>query len=454
MKEYNVIEVGDFLQFPYLYNEPLSNVWIAKRGKRKRCYLELFCGFDIETYTDYLHNAYMWIWQFSIYGKTKTIIIGRTWEQFVALIDTLIDSLHLDNEHRVIIGVANLSYEHQFMKKHFYKRWTNTFAKEKRQPMYCVLDNCIEFRDVLMITGGNLATLAKEYTHTQKLVGDLDYTKPRTYKTPLHSADITETDLQYCYNDVAIVAEFMEYLFNTYIKPDKYVPLTKTGLLRREVKKEISAHGAGVKRAIYNEIYRCYIPKHYLYKTFMQYLFRGGYTHTNVRYAGRVIDDVHSIDFTSSYPYTMLAYDGFPVSPLKQENTADFEKLLNGGKHCLMFLVIFTNLRAKTDHAIESKSKCVSISNGAIIDNGRVRRCDGIMEVWLTELDFYCYMMYYEFDSYKIERVYSSLKGRLPRYLLMPLARAYENKAKMKHAGKGGTSEYALYKSLVNSAYG
>ena len=115
------IEVSEFLKRPYLYDDPLSNCWIAKTGKRKRCYLELYCGFDIETYTTPGHYAYMWIWQFSIYGKTKTIIIGRTWDQFVKLIDTLIEDLKLDAEHRLIIGVANLSYEHQFMKKHFMK---------------------------------------------------------------------------------------------------------------------------------------------------------------------------------------------------------------------------------------------------------------------------------------------------------------------------------------------
>ena len=450
--DYEVVSVGDFCRRPYLYDEPLSTVWIAKRGKRKRSYLELYCGFDIETYTDAFHYAYMWIWQFSIYGKKKTIVIGRTWPEFVHLIDTLIDDLGLNKERRIICGIANLSYEHQFMKKHFVKRWTKTFAKEKRQPIYAVLDDCVEFRDVLMITGGSLATLAKEYTKTQKLVGDLDYELERSYKTPIGSDKITDKDMQYCYNDVAIVAEFMEYLFNTYIKPDKFIPLTKTGLLRREVKKEIASHGAGVKRAIMNEVYRCYIPEHNLYKTFMMYLFRGGYTHTNVRHAGRVIG-VKSVDYTSSYPYTMLAYDGFPVSPLKRENPKDFEKLIIAGDKCVMFHAIFTNLEATTDHSIESKSKCVSISKNAIIDNGRIRQAAQI-DVWLTELDFTMYRYFYTWDDMKVVEVFSSIKGRLPRYLLMPLARAYENKAKMKHEGKGGTPEYALYKSLVNSAFG
>lgn len=446
---YQVISVSEFLQHPYLYTDPLDIIWISKHGKKKRSYLELYCGFDIETYTTPSHYGYMYIWQFSIYGKNGNfIIIGRTWSEFVRLIDTLINDQKLSAERRLIIGVANLSFEHQFMKKHFSGRWSKTFAKEMRQPIIAELDNCIEFRDVLMITGGSLSTLAKEYTKTQKLVGDLDYSIPRNYKTPL-----TDTELKYCYNDVAIISEYMQYLFNTYIKTEKYIPVTKTGLLRREVKKAMKSKGNGVKRSIMREIYRCYPPTYSLYELLMKYCFRGGYTHANIRHVGRVIDGVKSADITSSYPYTMLAYDGFPVSPLKRENPSDFWKLYNGEKHCLIFSVIFTNLKATTDHSIESYSKCVSISNNAIIDNGRIRFC-AQCELWLTELDFTMTQLFYKYDSMKINVLFSSVRGRLPKYLLLPLAKAYENKARMKHEGKGGSTEYALYKSLVNSAYG
>lgn len=451
--DFTVLSVSEFIKEIYLYSDPFSVVWFAKNGKAKKSYVEIYAGFDIETFTvpgD--HYAYMWIWQFSFYTKNGNyIIIGRTWDEFVKMIDAIKKILHLSAERRLLIGVANLSYEHQFLKCHFPFRWSKTFAKEKRQPLLAVLDDCIEFRDILAITGGSLATLAKEYTKTQKMAGDLDYSVPRTYADDLFSIT-TKTERMYCYTDVAIVAEFMQYLFNTYIIPEHYIPMTKTGLLRRKVKKKIREKGNGHKFAIMREIYRCFPASKSFYDWMMQYCFRGGYVHGNVRYADRVVN-VRSFDITSSYPYTMLAYDGFPVSPFREENPADFWDLYNGGKHCLMMQIIFTNLRAKTDHAIESKSKCISISRNALIDNGRIRRC-AQCNVVLTELDFTCYELYYAWDSMKIERVYSAVKGRLPKYLLEPLAEAYEQKAKMKHDGKSGTTEYALYKSLVNSAYG
>lgn len=444
-----IIDINDFMKYPYKYDNPISSVWFSKHGKSKVEYLEIYCGFDIETYTTESHNAYMYIWQFSIYSANGNFIFtGRTWQEFVDLINLLIYDLNLTKERRIIIGVANLSYEHQFMKRWFVGRWTKVFAKEKRQPMIAIIDDCVEFRDVLQISGGSLSVLAKQYTQTQKLKGDLDYTIPRTRYTKL-----TPQELQYCYNDVAIVSEFMQYLFNKYIKTDKWIPTTKTGLLRREVKNAMKSRGNGVKRDIMREIYRCYPKDYNLYSELMQYCFRGGYCHANIRHVGHIVNDCKSYDITSSYPFTMLSYDGFPVSPLKAEKPANFETLYNADKYCLFFRVIFTNLKATTDHAIESKSKCITISNNAIIDNGRIRFCTQC-EIVITNLDFDIINLFYKYDSYKIVWVYSSVRGRLPKYLIMPLAKAYEEKAKLKKQGKGGCSEYALTKSLVNSGYG
>ena len=166
---YTVITIQDFLAKPYLYCNEIDVIWFAKKGKRKKAYLQVYCGFDIETYTTPSHYGYMYIWQFALYGKNGNyIIIGRTWSEFVRLIDTLIKEFSLDKTRRIIIAVANLGFEHQFMKKHFLGRWTKVFAKEKRQPIIAILNDCVEFRDVLMITGGSLKTLAKEYTQTQK----------------------------------------------------------------------------------------------------------------------------------------------------------------------------------------------------------------------------------------------------------------------------------------------
>lgn len=437
---YDVITVNTFLESPLAYLDYDRIIWKHKQGNKKCGYVEMYCGFDIETYTTEDHYAYMYIWQFSLYGKKNYIIYGRTWQEFVQFINSLIENLHLSHERRLCVGVANLSYEHQFMKGYF--EWGECFAREVRKPILASLKNeVIEFRDILMITGGSLKQLAKEYTITQKVSGDdLGYDIVRNYKTHL-----TDKELNYCIKDVAIVSEYMFYLFETYLIPEHYIPMTKTGLLRRKVKKAM-----GKNYEIKQEIYRCYPETFDWYTILMKWVFRGGYTHGNVRHMGKRLDGFRSRDITSSYPYTMLNYDGFPNSPLKQESVSVFEKRLY--THCCIFQAQFVNIRCKTDHAIESKSKCQEIS-GAIIDNGRVRSAVS-MTVWLTELDFFIYDMFYTWDDMTVSHLYTSVKGKLPKYLRQPLAEAYTKKAEMKHQGKSGTSEYALYKSLVNSAYG
>ena len=445
--DYEVISVGEFLHSPIDYLFPLGQVWLAKNGKNKKSYLELYCGFDIETYTEEVyHYGYMYIWQFSIFGEKNYVIYGRSWSDFVRMIESLKTVLRLSKEKRLIIAVANLSYEFQFMKRWF--TWSKIFAREKRQPIYAFIDDCIEFRDVLMITGGSLKSLAKRYTTTQKMEGsDLDYKKKRTYKTMIGSEDFDNTAFQYCINDVVILSEFMAYLFDTYIIPEKFIPMTKTGLLRREVKKQMG-NNYNIKR----EIYRCYPEDFSFYSDLMKWCFRGGYTHSNIMHTGHIIEGIKSRDITSSYPYTMLTYDGFPNSPLKREDPKLFNKRIESEKYCIIFEAIFTNLRAKGCHTYESKSKCIDINANAIIDNGRVRR--GNVTVMLTEIDYMIYLWFYEWDSMSIVNMWTSIKGRLPDYVLKPLAEAYKNKAVMKHEGKSDTQEYALYKELVNSAYG
>lgn len=438
---YTPIDFKTFSSDPEQYILPLSPVWMAKNGKNKRAYVRLYMGFDIETYTTPEHYGYMYLWQFSIYGEENYIIYGRQWSEFVQLIDILKRVLNLSPEKRIIIFDFNLGYEFQYLKRWF--KWSKIFAREVRKPIYAFIDDCIEFRDAQSITGGSLALLAKQYCTTQKKVGQLDYTKERTWKTKLDA-----NELDYSFSDVAILAEFSEYIFNTYIIPEKYIPLTKTGLLRREVKKAI-----GKNFDIKREIYRCYPSDYNLYTTLMQWCFRGGYCHANLWHVGTKVNGIHSRDITSSYPFEMLAGDGYPNSPLVRRDTKDFEKCMNDNL-CCMFRAIFINLRATTNHSYESKSKCLTIPKSAIIDNGRIRRVDGIVDVWLTDVDYWIYKRFYEWDDMIVQYLYTAIKGKLPNYVKRPLADVYVQKSIMKKEGLSNSPEYANYKSLVNSGYG
>lgn len=409
----------------------------VKGGRKPIYYMQLYCGFDIETTNiiyDNIKTAYMYIWQLSF---NDFVLLGRTWEEFIQVI-TMVKRLNgLSKTNRIIIWIANLSFEFQFIRKRV--NITRVFAKEKRKPMYAMIDDCIELRDPLLISGGSLAQLAKDYTKTQKMVGDLDYTIKRTNKTPL-----SQKELQYCLNDVVILREWSEFIFEKFIIPSKYVPLTKTGLLRRKVKDNAPK---GIKDAI-----ELCMPSEKLYHVMMQWGFRGGYVHANICHTDTILTGVTSLDITSSYP-AQMNHGYYPMGKFYRVSNIDkkqFYTLLK--KDCCLFGITFYDISSTTNHSIESKSKCIELVN-PVIDNGRVSSAKK-MTVVINEIDYELYEKFYKWKRFTIHFFYHTVRGKLPSYLLDVLNDEYLQKAKLKKEGKKDTQEYAIAKSNVNSAYG
>lgn len=414
------------------------------KGKHKHKYLELHCAFDIETTTLIEEKrAYMYIWQFQI---NEVTIIGRTMPQFIDFLDQIKKRLYAPGA-RLIVWVANLGFEFQFIRKYF--EISEMFAKKKREPLKFLLNGFFEFHDALAISGGSLEQLAKDYTETKKLVGDLDYSILRNYKTLL-----SEKELDYCINDVVILKEFSEYIWEKFIKEEKFLPLTKTGILRKEVKDKAKEYAKeiGISFKHLQDYVKSLFPKsESIYTFYMEYLFRGGFTHANIKYVNETIKDKHmyGIDFTSSYPAVMLQ-EYYPITPFKLVKFD--EKYLK--THCCILYCVFKNIKTKTTHTIESKNKIIKYKN-AIFDNGRLYKAEYIY-VCLTELDYLNYCEFYEWDikKSKVINCFISKKGLLPRYLLDVLVKHYIDKDNLKEQGLKDTTDYALCKSLVNSAYG
>lgn len=417
----------------------LPNVKIRTKGKHKLFYVRACCGFDIETSQIFeTKEAYMYIWQFAF---NDIVVIGRTWEEFAEVLEVLKEQYKLNTSKRLIIWIANLPFEFQFLRHRF--NITDVFAKEVRKPLYAVIDDCIELRDCLTISGGSLEQLAKDYTQTKKLVGDLDYQKSaitgklRNSKTPL-----TKEELQYCINDVVILSEWADYIFSEYAEPKKYIPLTKTGIIRRDIK-------AGISYEQKKHIYEQYPETFTLYKDWFQYLFRGGYVHANLFYANKILDDVAGVDITSSYP-AQINFRPMPVSRFRRVNPAELDKYIN--THCCIIKARFKGMKNRFAHSIESKSKVIFVKNPTI-DNGRILKADECISL-LTELDYKVYDMFYTFESVEILSLEVATRGFLPAYMTEPMNKAYIKKDELKKAGLSETPEYAQQKSYVNSVYG
>lgn len=417
-------------------------------------YYPFYCGFDIET-TNYIEGdkklGFMYHWQFIISDmKYCRVFTGRTWGAFFNFIQELQEHYKLSYEKRIVIADANLGFEFQFIRRYFDFENDDFFARELRHPMKC-RSGGLEFHEVLTISGGSLAQLAKDYTVTQKLKGDLDYKVMRNSKTPL-----TGQELDYCINDVVILGEYMKYLWDAYILPDQRIPLTKTGILRAECRKAgqdlLGYNGMKEYRSLIYEAY----PDEKTYEIWFKYLFRGGYVHANVLMAGFTLFDVDGDDFTSSYPYQMACSDEYPMTPFVLTN---FDKELLDTKACILH-VRFYGVRRRWAHSLESKSKCVALEGSkitpVIIDNGRVAQAQ-MMEVYITNVDYELYRLYYDIDSMEVLEFWTAERGRLPIFIRKTLNKYYKQKAELKQRLKNGedvAAELAIVKQKVNSFFG
>lgn len=431
---------------------------VIKRRHKKTSihYYNCSCAFDIET-TSFIDSnneksATMYVWMLGINGLC---MIGRTWEEFIDVINTVVEILDLDENNRVVIGIHNLGYEFQFIRHYF--EWEKVFSVDIRKPVYAITKNGIEFRDTLILSGYKLETVGKNL-HTykvKKMIGDLDYSKIRNCKT-----NLSKKEIGYCINDIKIVMAYLQECIDTEGDITK-IPLTKTGYIRRYVKN--ACFGLDLTEKNY---------KKWDYMTLIQNLtldpeeyrmlkraFCGGFTHASPFYSGKICENVMSMDLTSSYP-TQLCLPKFPMSKGEIHNISsknDFEESLK--LYCCLFDIEIENLQSKFMYdAYISRSRCIQCDN-PIISNGRVVSADRVI-MTLTEQDYNIIKNVYTWDSIKIGKMYRYKRGYLPKDFVRSVLELYKSKTELK--GLEGNDEngvpysvtYLNRKEMLNSCYG
>lgn len=413
------------------------------KGRNMKHYYKDYIGFDIETstiITAQYKRAYMYIWTLTI---NDTTIRGNSWTDFITLLGWIQDILDPAPHYYILIFIANMSFEFQFMRK--YLNITDSFFLEEREPLYIIHNDCIEFRDALKITGGNLDYLARSYTTTQKMVGDLDYSIQRNYSD---AYNMTDTEYQYCDNDTIILSEYSAYYFRHFGCGMGFFPLTQTGILRRITKDLCKKYCNAKKQNIVN-IMKAFFPSEKLYKVIMRWLFRGGYVHGAITTAGYILRALVSFDRKSSYPAS-LNFGYYPITKFVLGDPVKFGEYIKD--KCVMAYVEFININKTLVHTIESRSKLIEADN-AIYDNGRLMSASRI-RVFITELDYDIYTKFYRWDSMRVIKVWTAERGKLPKYMLEPINNNYIIKSKLKMAGMDDTIDYVNAKVNVNAGYG
>lgn len=389
----------------------------------------------------------MYVWQFGINGY---VIVGRTWEEFTDMMETLSRHLSLSATRRIIVYVHNLSYEFQFIRKRF--TWERVFSIDLRKPIYAITDTGIEFRCSYLLSGYSLEKLGEQLNtyKCSKMVGDLDYSLLRHTGTPL-----SDRELGYCINDVKVVMCYIQERIDE-VKLITRLPITKTGFVRKYCRghclRTKDDAGKAVQNWKYNDLMKELTITGRKEFDMLQRAFAGGFTHANANYTDEVMEDVDSYDFTSSYPYVMVS-EKYPMSrgvrfTVKTQKQFDF--IMNN--YCAVFDVEFTNIFAtQTQDNPISASKCF-IKENACENNGRIVGAKKIA-MTITNIDYDILCKFYRWEDMRVGDMYVYKKDYLPTDFIKSILHLYEKKTKLKGV-KGKEVEYLNSKEMLNSCYG
>lgn len=418
----------------------ISNFKLVKTNKNIS-YYNIPAAFDIEV-TSFCENgkkrAIMYHWQFGVFNLVTT---GRTWNEYVAFISVLKNIMGLSNELRLCVFVHNLPYEFQFIRKWF--EWQEVFLLDERKPVYAN-NYGVEYRCSLKLAGGkSLDGVGKDLQKykVNKALGDLDYNLLRTPETPL-----TEKELYYCEMDIRVILSYVQEKIESDGDITR-IPLTNTGYVREYCRKQCFKRWRP-----YHEIMKELTLNSDEYSQ-LKRAFQGGFTHANAHYTGKILKNVSSHDFTSSYPAVMLL-EKFPMSRSTLIDTSidikELEKLLLT-KCCLFDIELFGVLpKRNNDHPI-SKSKCWKIS-GEITDNGRVVGCE-YLKTTITEQDYFIYKNFYTWERCEISQFRYYEKNYLPKQFVLSILELYKRKTILKGVD-GEEVNYMISKNMANSSFG
>lgn len=408
------------------------------RSRQGIRYKDIIMAFDIETtrLRD-IEQSIMYIWQFQI-GRDVTVI-GRTWEEWERFSRRLAECC--DEKEWFVIYVHNLSYEFQFLKGIYPFTAEEVFATDHRKVLKCSMYGHLEFRCSYFHSNMKLETFLDKMGVEHKKT-TLDYDKIRYPWTPLD-----DKELEYCVNDVQGLVEAL-YIEFEHDQDNLYsVPFTSTGYVRRDAKKAL--------RHTTLEYRKRQQPSFEVYQILRE-AFRGGNTHANRWYAGQILDNVYSIDRSSSYPEVLVNHQ-FPVGPWYEEEDCSYEKLCKiigtWGKAVLM-RIAFTNIRLADEFdgcPYLSRDKCRNIRDGEF-DNGRILEAS-YLETSLTDIDYQIVLDHYIFDDCYPIKVYYSRYGYLPPTFIDEVNHYYEMKTQLKDV-PGMEVLYTKSKNKLNSLYG
>lgn len=422
--------------------KPYHNKW-----QDDVAYMNVPCSFDIETSTTNIGTekdpswvGFMYIWQFAI---ADIAICGRYWEEFVELLNLLKHLLNLKPHKRLPIYAHFASFEFQHLRNFIHVE--KVFARKKRVIVNADFNQAFQLRCSWALSNMGLGKAIGTVPDAKynKLSGDdFDYTKLR-----LPTTELTDMEYAYCFCDVMGLNEYLLHTMTSNNDNVTTLPMTSTGFIRREVRKEVLKNEANKKQVLDLAL----TPKLYVYcKTAS----RGGNTHANAYFTDVILDNVSSYDRKSSYPAEMVVADNFPVTGFRDVRPSNENFIESVSTSACLIDMTFYNIRVKklTPIPYISISKCTRVKFGKynMKDNGRVVGAD-IASMVITDVDFRIIDAMYEYDDYEISALYTAKRGHLNDEFRHTLLEQFITKCKLE---TGDPYLYNKFKNKINAYFG
>lgn len=321
----------------------------------------------------------------------------------------------------------------------------------KSHKVLSVTFNNIEFRCSYLLTGSSLDKCTNDYNVIhKKLTGSVDYDVVRYQDTKLEKAD----DM-YFINDIVGQHEVIRKLIKNSNGRIDHLPYTKTGYARQYCREQSKKSRSNRKIFVDSRL------TYYQYKK-VNKAFKGGYTHANYKYRGKLItSNIGHFDFESHYP-TVMMLEKYPMSKFRNIGITDRETLdyFNDFK-CILLTILVRKCKMKSDKffsyiaVVDTKTSCVN-------DNGRVYECNNEFVLHITYEDLTIIEEQYDID-YDIVEVEIADKTYLPAFMRDSITYFFEQKTKLKNALKHAVTDNEKFdlkielkrvKGILNSLYG
>ena len=435
--------------------------------------------------------VYQWCFSYPKDNESRYLVYGRKPSELTEALERVRYINGCDDNNHIILFCHNLSYDYTYIHNWLidqYKTMGELLAVGAHRIISWTI-NGLEFRDSLKLSQKSLAKWGEDLgIRHKKLVGEIDYNITRYQNTPL-----TRSDWRYMFRDVVSLDECIQGQLDYWGDTLKTIPLTLTGYVRREGRKEFRKDKNNSKyfrsKELTGDLYR-----------FVRSEFSGGITHGNRNHIDKTvrIEDLKRLvksqypdidtskwiikhrDFVSHYPSQQVCN----YAPGGKFNLFyDYEQ--SEGRHTLyvedlqkqdrafLAAIWISNLHIRKGvtlpYAQESKILAGRKDKlDLITDNGRVlHMLKGSSIIVVNELDLKWLVKQYTFD-YKILTVYTAERTPYPAYIKDLAKRFFYDKCLYKKQEKEAKKKYGsnspeyreahtrlqISKAMLNAIYG